>query len=264
MSIGFPTNTVLLIIAVMIGVGAGSWLILSQGLSQIPVAPRLKRTWRWAGAIVLITWLLSRLALALHPPGGVVSRVSVTITFLGLGMLAGVLPLLISPVFRQVVRAAPQTWLVGIQTIRVAGFLFLALMDMKLLPAEFALPAGYGDMTVGVLALAMIYLLAKRTPYARGLAIGWNLLGLLDLAVALTTGILYTGPFAVQLAASGVPLLYLNYVLIVPAFGVPLFALLHLYSLFQLVSVRADETTPGVEEPVHAPGFSAEQCSVHP
>jgi hypothetical protein len=70
--------------------------------------------------------------------------------------------LLISPTFRQLVRAIPETWLVGIHTIRVAGFLFLALMDMGLLPAEFALSASYGDMIVGLLALAMVYLLAKR------------------------------------------------------------------------------------------------------
>jgi hypothetical protein len=89
-------------------------------------------------------------------------------------MLAGILPLLISPTFRQIVRAVPETWLVGIQAIRVAGFLFLALMDMKLLPAEFALPAGYGDVTVGLLALGMVYLLANRKPYARALAIGWK------------------------------------------------------------------------------------------
>ncbi len=146
--------------------------------------------------------------------------------FLVLGTLAGILPLLISPVFRQIVRAIPETWLVGIQAIRVAGFLFLALMDMRLLPAEFALPAGYGDVTVGLLALG---------------AIGWNALGLLDLVSALTTGIIYIGPFAAQVAASGGSPLYLNYVLIIPSFGVPLFALLHVYSLFQILSARVDK-----------------------
>ncbi len=161
--------------------------------------------------------------------------------FLVLGTLAGILPLLISPVFRQIVRAIPETWLVGLQAIRVAGFLFLALMDMRLLPAEFALPAGYGDITVGLLALGVVYLLANRKPYARALAIGWNALGLLDLVSALTTGIIYIGPFAAQVAASGGSPLYLNYVLIIPSFGVPLFALLHVYSLFQILSARVDK-----------------------
>jgi hypothetical protein len=159
-----------------------------------------------------------------------------------LGLLAGILPLLLSPVFRQIIRAVPATWLVGIHAIRLAGFNFLALMDMKLLPAEFALPAGYGDMTVALLALGLVYLLVKRKPYARALAIGWNGLGLLDFVVALTTGFMIVGPFTAQVAASGVSPLYLNYVAIVPSFGVPLFTLLHIYSLFQLLSARVDKT----------------------
>ena len=249
MSISFPTNTVVLIIAAMIGTGAGVWFSLAQGLRQVSNAAQARRIWRWGTAIVLIAWLLVRLALSLNPPGGAVLGAPFIITFLVLGMLAGTLPLLISPVFRQVVRAIPETWLVGIHAIRVAGFLFLALMDMKLLPARFALPAGYGDISVGLLALGVVYLLAKEKPYARVLAIGWNVLGLLDLVSALTTGILYLGPFAAQLVTSGISPLYLNYVLIVPSFGVPLFALLHIYSLFQIMSARVDKTAvvaPGV------------------
>jgi hypothetical protein len=265
MAIGFPTNTVVLIIATMIVSGAGSWFILSQGLRQLPVAQHVRRTWRWGVAILLITWLLTRLAFAVYPPGGAVLATQFLITFtsLGLGLLAGILSLLISPVFRQIIRAIPETWLVGIHSIRITGFLFLALMDMKLLPAEFALSAGYGDMTVGLLALGMVYLLAKRKPYARALVIGWNMLGLLDFVSALTTGGIYIVPFSAQLAASGVSLLYLNYVLIVPSFGVPLYALLHIYSLFQMSSRRVGETKQDVEEPVQSPVFQGEQHSIH-
>ena len=241
MSISFPTNTVVLMIAAMIGTGAGVWFSLAQGLRQVSVAAQVQRTWRWGAAIVLIAWLLVRLALSVNPPGGAVLGAPFITAFLVLGILAGILPLLISPVFRQIVRAIPETWLVGLQAIRVAGFLFLALMDMKLLPAEFALPAGCGDVTVGLLALGVVYLLANRKPYARALAIGWNVLGLLDLISALTTGIIYIGPFAAQVAASGGSPLYLNYVLIIPSFGVPLFALLHIYSLFQILSARVDK-----------------------
>jgi hypothetical protein len=249
MSISFPTNTVVLIIVAMIGTGAGVWFSLAQGLRQVSVAPRVRRVWGWGTAIVLIAWLLVRLALSVYPPEGTVLGAPFIITFLVLGMLVGTLPLLISPTFRQIVRAIPETWLVGLHAIRVAGFAFLALMDMKLLPAEFALPAGYGDVTVGLLALGVTYLLAKRKPYARALAIGWNVLGLLDLVSALTTGIIYIGPFAAQLAASGISPLYLNYVLIIPSFGVPLFALLHVYSLFQILSASVGKTKKLVEEP---------------
>jgi TRAP-type C4-dicarboxylate transport system permease small subunit len=137
-------------------------------------------------------------------------------------------------------------------------------MDMGLLSAEFALSASYGDMIVGLLALAMVYLLAKRKTYARALVIGWNVLGLLDFVSALTAGGMYIVPFSAQIAASGVSLFYLNYVLIVPSFGVPLYALLHIYSLFQMSSTRVDETKQDIEEPVRAPVFQGEPRSVHP
>jgi hypothetical protein len=252
------------IIAAMIAASAGVWFSLAYTLRQLPLASHVGRRWRWGAAIVLLTWLLVVLAVAMNPPGDAVLGAPYVIAFLGLGLLAGLLPLLLSPTFRQIVRAIPATWLVGIHAIRLLGFLFLALMDMHLLPAEFALPAGYGDITVGLLALGMVYLLAQRKPYARALGIGWNLLGLLDFAGALTTGILYIGPFAAQLAASGVSPLYVNYVLIVPSFGVPLYTLLHIYSLFQLVSARVGKTTPGLEGPLHPPVFPSEQRSVHP
>ncbi len=53
MSISFPTNTVVLMIAAMIGTGAGVWFSLAQGLRQVSVAAQVQRTWRWGAAIVL-------------------------------------------------------------------------------------------------------------------------------------------------------------------------------------------------------------------
>ncbi len=250
MSVGFPTNTVILIVAAMIGTGVGSWFVLSQALQRVPVAPAVRWRWRWGAAIVLGLWLLGRLALAVNPPGGAVLSREWNIGFLVIGLVVGLLPLLFSSVFRQILQAIPATWLVSLHAIRLAGFGFLALLDMKLLPAGFALPAGYGDMTVGLLTLGVVYLLARHKPYARALAIGWNMLGLLDLVSALTTGLLYIGPFATQLAASGVSPLYLNYVFLIPTFGVPLFISLHLYSLFQLLSGSVGEMKPSVEVPV--------------
>ena len=266
MSIGFPTNTVVLIIATMIASGTGVWSILSQGLTRIPIAQHIRRRWRWGAAFLLSTWLLARLALAVYPPGDAVLATQFLITFisLGYGLVVGILLLLISPVFRQVVRAVPETWLIAPHAVRLTGFFFLALMDMKLLPPEFALSAGYGDMTVGLLALGMIYLLAKRKPYARALVIGWNILGLMDFVGALTTGGLYIVPFSAQVAAAGISLNYLNYVLVVPSFGVPLYALLHIFSLIQMSSRRVEETKPDTGELVQTPVLQGEGRSAHP
>ena len=264
MMLGFPTHILAAIVAEMIGTGAVVWLNLLAGLQQLSVPPHIARRWRWGIAAVLGTWLVVVLAVAWVAPGNTVVGAPYIATFLTLGLLAGTLPLLISPTFRQLVRAIPPIGLIGVHAIRVLGILFLALMDMRLLPAEFAQPAGYGDITVGLLALGIVYLFTKRKPYAPTLAIGWNALGLLDFASALTSGILFIGPFAAQLAAHGTSPLYLNYVLIVPAFGVPLYTLLHIYSLFQLISARMGKPTPGLDALGHAPAYTPEPSAVHP
>ena len=239
MAEAFPTHTVLVIVAVMFAAAAAAWLTLSRALARIPVSGRTRTAWRWGAAVVLGVWLVGRLALAIAPPGGsVLVFFPYTAGLASAGALLGLGALALSPVFRQVVRTAPQTWLIGTQAIRLAGFLFLALLDMGRLPAEFALPAGYGDMTVGLLALATVAALATHKPYALSLAVGVNLLGLLDFATAFGTGLASIGSFVSQVEAAGLSPLYLNYVLIVPAFGVPLYALMHVYSLFQLFSPR--------------------------
>jgi hypothetical protein len=239
----FPSHIIVMIITAMIGTAIAIWLILSETLTQLSLSPHVKRGWRWGVAIGLAVWFTIRFALALNPPNGAVIGTPLILTFLGLGVLAGLLPLFLSPVFRQIIRAVPETWIVGIHAIRIFGFAFLALADMRLLPNEFALPAGYGDVAVGLLALGVIYLLVKQSPYARGLAVVWNVLGLIDLVVALVTGGTYIAGFVPQLVASGISPLYLNYVLIIPTFGVPLFILLHVYSLIQLASSRIQTIT---------------------
>ncbi len=238
---GFPINSIILLLAVMIGAGAGAWFILSQGLNKVQVAPGVQRAWRWGVAILLTIWLVARLALAVNPPNVAALILNlITALFFTFGVTAGTLPLILSPVFRQIIHAIPETWLIGLHAIRaVDGILFLALLDMKLLPPQFALPAGYGDILVGLLAMGIVYILLQKKPYGRALAIGWNVLGLLDFVTAMVTGLIFITQFSAQLATSGASVSYLNYVLIVPAFEVPLFTALHIYSLSQMSSKHA-------------------------
>jgi hypothetical protein len=255
MSISFPTNTIVLIIAAIFGIGIVIWFILSEVLKLLPLTPYIKRNWRWGTALVLGIWLLVRLALSLNPPNGQLLGTSATIAFIAFGLIVGTLPLVISPTFRQIIRATPATWIISVHTVRVVGGLFLALTDMKLLPPDFALPAGYGDVTVAVLSLLVIYLLVTKKPYARRIAIVWNVLGIVDLTTALITGTIHIPPFATQLATTGASILYLNWVLIIPTYGVPLVGILHIYSLYQLLR-HVDVTKQTVEEPAQAPFFA--------
>ena len=238
MAIDFPTNTALLIVVSMIGIGALSWFSLSQGFEHLPIAPGIRRGWRWAIAIVLLAWLVIRVGFAFFSSGGTALSVPFVVAFLAVGMSVGLMPLCFSPLFRQAVAAIPLSLLVGLQTMRLGGVFFLTLLDMRLLPAPFALPVGYGDVTIGLLAVWLLYLLHTKKTSARPLILLWCILGLLDLLIALTTGVTFLPAFAHRVVASGGSVRYLSYVLLIPTYGVPLAVLFHLYTLFQLFFVR--------------------------
>ena len=154
----------------------------------------------------------------------------------------------------RLIDAIPQSWLVGIQLYRVLGLIFLLLNALGSLPSLFALPAGYGDITVGLLAPVVAVAYARGVVGRELLVGGWNILGLLDLAIAITTGFL-TSPSPLQMYAFDAPNeLITSYPLVlVPVFGVPLAMLLHVTSLVKLGRETARRMSPV--------GASKIQCS---
>jgi hypothetical protein len=223
----------------MVGLDVIVWLSFSETLQRIPTTERIRRVWRWAALLVLSGWLLVRLVLAINSPSttNIVSPyIPETFTLLA---LIGIVPLVISPVFRQVVREVPLSWLIGIHTTRLLGFVFLGLLDMKLMPDGFALPAGYGDILAALLALIAMNLLIRKSPLARGVAIVATVWGIIDFTIAIVTGTQYLPIFVRQLNLAGISPIYLNYILLIPAFAVPLLTLLHVYSLVRLFSAPA-------------------------
>ena len=149
--------------------------------------------------------------------------------------------------FRRTVEAIPQQWLVGIQLYRLEGAIVLILYAMGKLPAQFALPAGIGDVLTGLAAPFVALAIIRKSPNADKLLRRWNLFGLADLAVALTTGFL-TSPSPIQLLARNHPneLISQYPLVIVPVFLVPIAILLHLASLHKLKQTRLvpSQSTP--------------------
>src|SRR5215207_1526245 len=111
-------------------------------------------------------------------------------------------------------------------TLRVVGVLFLIVMAQGHLPAVFALPAGLGDIAIGVAAPFVARRLARGTGHTG--AVRFNVLGILDLVVAGVIGFL--------LLASTAPLTLLPLALI-PTAAVPLAVALHIVSLLRLRTV---------------------------
>jgi hypothetical protein len=120
-------------------------------------------------------------------------------------------------------------------TLRVAGVVFLVLMTLGQLPAAFALPAGLGDIAVGVAAPFVARRLSHEPRHAGAIAAAtrFNVLGLFDLILAVTLGVLLGPPWLLGGTPSTEALRLLPLAL-VPTAAVPLAIALHIVSLERL------------------------------
>ncbi|HZS22642.1 MAG TPA: hypothetical protein VFA63_16875 [Pseudonocardiaceae bacterium] len=160
-------------------------------------------------------------------------------------LLLGVLAYLRSSQFRRLLLRADLRWLIGVQLWRVAGAEFLIYYAHDRLPASFAIPAGVGDVLVGLAAPFVAVVAASGTPAARRIVIGWCIVGIADLVVAVTMGVLNApGQFGLLAGAiTTAPMLELPLSLI-PAFFVPLSILLHLIVLRRSAEIGQTRGVP--------------------
>lgn len=130
--------------------------------------------------------------------------------------------------FRQFVLGLNPQALTRVQAWRIVGFTFLALYTYGVLPGMFALPAGWGDVFIGATALVAAAKLAR--PEQRTGFITWQLLGISDLVIALSTG-----AGAGFIAPNGIPTSPMTALplSLIPTFGVPLMLILHLICIAQ-------------------------------
>jgi hypothetical protein len=202
------------------------------------LAPERSRTF-WSISMLLLAWFLA--ALVLSGSGfyqGAPSRIP-TIPFgLLIPIAAGVVLFLRWPLLRRIIESVPQSWIVSVQVYRVEGLIFLTLYAGGWLPGAFAWPAGVGDVIVGLLAPVVGVAYMRGVRGSTGLLWAWNLLGIADLVVAVTTGFL-TSPSPLQLLALDRPneLISSFPLAMIPVFLVPLSLLLHLASLQKLSQV---------------------------
>jgi hypothetical protein len=148
--------------------------------------------------------------------------------------------------FRQFALALNPRILTSIQAWRMVGFTFVLLEARNVLPSVFAWPAGYGDMTIGATAAFVAWKLAE--PAHRGSFILWQMLGILDLIMAVSLGT--TAGLLVPQGPSMVAMTVLPLSLI-PTFLVPLFFMFHVICIAQArawkMTLRA---TPQVTRPL--------------
>jgi hypothetical protein len=132
-------------------------------------------------------------------------------------------------------------------SFRIAGIVFVVAMLLGKLPPLFALPAGLGDIAVGI---ATPWVTRKLTDgSARRAAVWFNLFGMADLISALTLGAL-TGFRIVSVNPpatlnSALPLV------LIPTVGVPLLFAVHITSLTLLRGQAVIEPSPELKAEPH-------------
>ena len=136
--------------------------------------------------------------------------------------------LAVSPGFRHFTRSLDPRILTVVQTWRIGGLVFVVLYGFGLLPGVFALPAGWGDFAIGATAPLIAWRLA--TPGHRNGFILWQVLGMIDLVMAVSLGT--TARLISPSAQSMQPMTVLPLSMI-PTFVVPLLLIFHFIAIAQ-------------------------------
>jgi hypothetical protein len=125
--------------------------------------------------------------------------------------------------------------------VRVVGVVFLLAMAAGKIPAAFALPAGLGDIAVGLAAPRVIRGLHDGTGTRR--AIWFNILGITDFVVAFAIAIL-AGPGRIQLlhVSPTTQQISMLPLVLIPTAAVPLLFALHVISLAKLRTQHSAST----------------------
>lgn len=257
MRIAFPPYVAPIVLALVLGLAVWLSRLVAQAAGAADLPPATRRRVALSTALVLGGWLLAALLRApTDAPVDANGRGIVPAAFAVFGtasLVAALGALALSDAWRRTVAAIPVERLVATQVFRLIGFIFLPLLALGTLPAHFALPAGWGDVAVGLAAPLVAFALIRQAPGARALTLGWNVFGLLDLtaAVGLGTGYLLQAlrPGVATEPAAAMTVFPL---VLIPTFAVPLGVILHLYTFRALARGRAAATRGTAQLSPHA------------
>jgi hypothetical protein len=137
--------------------------------------------------------------------------------------------------------AIPTPLLIGLNSLRVLGVMFLLLAASGRLRGPFPYFAGLGDIITGALAVPLALRIARSGPLPAAAVRSWNIFGTLDLIVAIGLGLTSAAGSPLQLIHAGVgsqAMQYLPYCL-VPTVLVPFYLITHGIVAAQLAAARA-------------------------
>ena len=220
------------------GIAAATAYALYRGARAAGVDNRVSTRIGFGAALLFGGWLTASSLVA--GEGGYRSRLGHGVPWLPLavfGFFGLLLALTSVPLIRRALTApGAQERLLSPHSFRAGGIVFVIAMLLGKLPALFAVPAGFGDIAVGMAALWVARKVREGSPAKP--FVWFTVLGIADLASALTLGaltgflqIVHVNPPATLNA--DVPFA------IIPTVGVPLLLAMHLTSLRVLLRDRA-------------------------
>jgi hypothetical protein len=130
--------------------------------------------------------------------------------------------------FRKFTLALNPRTLTFIQAWRIAGFVFLPLYTYGILPGVLALPAGWGDLVIGLTA-PLVALNLIGSGHRKGFIL-WQVLGIADLMTAVSLGAMAWLIDPHGISTSPMTVLPMS---LIPTFAVPLLFILHIICIAQ-------------------------------
>jgi hypothetical protein len=213
-------------------------LALNQGVARSPLSDAQKHAYRrtinivtafWTAAI----WIASLSGIVNYHAGDSWPRVALPLFI----PVIIALSLLLHPTIRTIINHIPVATLVGVQTFRLAGFVFLIIPGLGHLPRAFV-TGGYGDIATGLLAIGAGITLAKKSaPGATLLFVLFSVVGLCDL-LNVAALLFYFYPSWSNATPSSAALADFSLVM-VPALAAPIALILHLYAIRNAFFARA-------------------------
>jgi hypothetical protein len=125
--------------------------------------------------------------------------------------------------------------LIAVHIWRIGGIFFIWGMTQGLLDPAFAIPAGVGDILIGVTAIPFAIFLWKGYSWSKYSLVVWSVLGVADLVNAVTLGVITNPDFRTSTMATFPWIL-------VPTVAVPTALALHgivLYRLRNWIPIQA-------------------------
>jgi len=216
-------------------VGVAMAVILAGMVTTLPL--------RLAGRLALAGIVGAWIGLSAAVAGGGALSDPVTVLAMFATPLVAIVALAVAfPTVRLALNSVPLPLLVGLNTIRLGGVLFVLLADAGRLAGPFPYVAGWGDFATAALAIPAAWLVASDIGFRRRLIVVWNTFGMVDLIVGVTLALISRNGSPLQLIDAGVGTATMQSLpwAFVPTVLVPFFLIAHAAIFARLRALSVD------------------------